>query len=277
MSVVRDRGGVGDATVVISPLPKYHRVKEALQERLAAGTWAPGALIPSEPELCREFGVSRITVRKAVGDLVHEGRLYTVQGKGTFVSKPKLQERFVQRAFGIYEDMERRGLRLTTVVLRQEVIPAPAEVADRLGLRPGERVHVLARLRSVQDEKILVSTTYIPEALCPGLVDEDLSTGSLYRLLRERYGLRIAYGERSLEAVAAEQWEARLLDLALASPLLRLDSVAYLANGRAFEYSQALHRGDRARIEVEFLPAPDDAAHDTPNPPSSRLARPERG
>ncbi len=240
------------------PVPKYHRVKEAVLARIADGTWPPGALLPAEPDLCQEFGVSRITVRKAIGDLVHDGKVETVQGKGTFVATPKLGEHFVQRAFGIYEDMERRGLRLTTEVLRQEVIPAPEEVSARLGLRPRQDAHILVRLRSVEGEKLLVSTTYIPEALCPGLVEDDLSTGSLFRLLRARYGLRIARGERSLEAVAAGQWEARQLDLALASPLLRLDSVAYLPDGRAFEYSQTLQRGDRARVDLEFLPAPDE-------------------
>jgi GntR family transcriptional regulator len=246
------------AVAPAAPLPKYHRVKEIILARLADGTWPPGSLLPAEPGLCREFGVSRITVRKAISDLVHEGKIQTVQGKGTFVAKPKVGERFVQRAFGIFDDMEQRGLRLTTEVLRQEVIRAPDEIAAALGLRLGERVHVIVRLRSVEGEKILISTTYIPEALCPGLAHEDLSTGSLFRLLRDRYGIKISRGERSLEAVAADQWSAYRLELALASPLLRLDSKAYLPDGRAFEYSRTLQRGDRARVDLEFVPALDD-------------------
>ena len=189
----------GEATAAAPPLPKYYRVKEAILQRIADGTWPPGTVIPSEPELCREFGVSRITVRKAVGDLVHEGKLRTVQGKGTYVATPKLQERFIQRAFGIYEDMQRRGIQLETVVLRQEVVPAPPEVAEKLHLRPGTPVHLLERLRSVQGEKLLLSTTFIPQELCPELVHDDLSSGSLYQLLRERYGLRIGRGERILK------------------------------------------------------------------------------
>lgn len=240
------------------PVPKYHRVKQALLSRIEDGVWEAGKPIQSEPELCQEFGVSRITVRKAVGDLVHEGKLRTVQGKGTFVATPKLPERFVQRDFGLFEDMARRGLVLRTQVIRQEVIPASDGVAERLGLTTPERVHIIVRVRSVQDEKILVSTTYIPETLCPQLRHDDLTTGSLYQVLTDRYGLTIGHGMRSVEAVAAGHWEARLLDVALASPLLRLDSVAYLPDGRAFEYSEALQRGDRARIEVEFLPAPDE-------------------
>lgn len=241
-----------------TPLPKYHIIKEVMLGQIADGQWAIGALIPSEPELCREFGVSRITVRRAIAELVQNGKLRAVQGKGTFVASPKLQEHFVQRAFGFFEDMQRHGFMLTTEVLRQEVIPAPVEVALQLGIPPREPVHVIVRVRSVAGEKILVSTTYIPEYLCPGLEHDDISTGSLYQHLQHRYQLNIAHGKRNLEAVAAGQWEARLLDIALGSPLLRLDSTAYLANGRAFEYSQALQRGDRARIEVEFLPASEE-------------------
>ncbi|MBA2469659.1 MAG: GntR family transcriptional regulator, partial [Chloroflexia bacterium] len=107
-------------------------VKAALLDRMTDGTWHPSAPIPSETELCRQFGVSRITVRKAIGDLVHEGRLRTVQGKGTFMTDPKVGERFVQRALGLYEEMYRRGLRVTTDVLRQEIVPAQPDVARRL-------------------------------------------------------------------------------------------------------------------------------------------------
>ena len=238
------------------PLPKYFRLKQVLLEQIATGGWVPGALIPSEVELCRQFDVSRTTVRKAVGDLANEGRLTVVQGKGTFVATPKVQEHFVQRAFGIYEDMERRGLTLSTRVLSQEVTEAPPEVGRRLGLRAGEPVHLIVRLRSVEQDAILVSTTYIPHALCPALAREDLEQRSLYRLLADQYGLQIARGERRLEAVAAGPWEARLLDIALGSPLLLLDSVAYLADGRPFEHSVALQRGDRTTVEVEFLASP---------------------
>jgi len=240
------------------PTPKYHRVKEVILARIVDGAWTPGMSIPTEPALCQEFGVSRNTVRKAVGDLVHEGKLETVQGKGTFVATPKIQERFVQRAFGLYEDMERRGLSLTTVVLRQGVIPAPPEVANGLGLQPQDRVHELVRLRAVEGETLLISTNHIPEALCPGLDRTDLSSGSLYGLLRSRYGLTLAHGRRRIEAVAADSEEARLLGVALASPLLRLSSVAYLPNGRPFEYSWAVQRGDRACIDVDFVPGADD-------------------
>lgn len=237
-----------------TPIPKYFRVKEALLANIASGAWPPGARIASEPELCREFGVSRTTVRKAVSDLVHDGRLSVVQGKGTFVAGAKLETRFVQRAFGIHEDMERRGIELSTELLRAELTEAPPDVASRLRLSTGERVWVIVRLRSIDEEPVLVSTTYLPEALSPELVEDDLRSGSLYRLLREQHGLSISHGERRLEAVAAGAEEARRLDVALGSPLLMLETVAYREDGRPFEYSVALQRGDRIAVELDFLP-----------------------
>jgi GntR family transcriptional regulator len=257
------------------PVPKYFRVKEALLSEISAGNWQPGALVPSEPELCQQFGVSRTTVRKAVSELSSEGRLTVVQGRGTFVAAPKLEERFVQRAFGLYEDLERRGITVTTRVLRQEIVDPPSEVARRLHLRKGEKAHFLVRLRFVQGEPIILSTTYIPELLCPGLAGEDLTQGSLYRLLKDHYGLVIHRGDRRLEAVAAGPQEARLLEIALASPLLLMDSVAYLANGQPFEQSVALQRGDRASAQVEFLAAADDPAPGPPRgvAPQSRATR----
>lgn len=248
----------------VAPIPKYHKVKEALLDRMADGAWHPRAPIPSETELCRQFGVSRITVRKAIGDLVHEGRLRTVQGKGTFLTDPKVGERFVQRALGLYEEMQRRGLRVTTSVLRQEIIPVPADAVRRLKLEREARVIVIERLRSVENKKLLLSTTYIPEVLCPTLIDDDFSTGSLYGLLRDSYGLRIARGEHSLEAVAAGEPESGLLEIASGSPVLLLDTVMYLASGIPLEYSRVLQRGDRARVELDFVPAADMPAQHLP-------------
>jgi DNA-binding GntR family transcriptional regulator len=260
-------------TVGAEPVPKYFRIKQAVLQRIATGVWAPGAMIPSEVELCREFGVSRTTARKAVSDLAYEGRLNVVQGKGTFVAIPKVEEHFIQRAFGIHEDMQRRGITLTTQVLRQEVEEASPEVARRLELRRGEPVHLIVRLRFVDEEPMLISTTYVPYSLCPDLTKEDLTECSLYALLRDRYGLAIARGERRLEAVAADGREARLLDIALGSPLLLLDSVAYAADGRPFEHSVALQRGDRTTVEVEFLATPDDlAVGQVPGPTTERTA-----
>ena len=238
-------------TKIIIMKLKYERVRQELLTRIESGHWHPGDSIPTEPELCAEFQVSRTTIRKAVGDLAQAGRLRVVQGKGTFVAASKLEERFVQSAFGIHEDLARRGIALSTRVLRQEVVPADSGLAARLRIGGGDPVQLVVRLRSVGGEPLLVSTTAIPAALAPDLERQRLARRSLYALLAERYGLRVAHGRRRLEAVAAGPQEAKLLDVALGSPLLLLESFAYLADGRPFEHSVTLQRATTRR-SVEF-------------------------
>ncbi|MBA2284058.1 MAG: GntR family transcriptional regulator [Ktedonobacteraceae bacterium] len=251
------------------PLPKYYQIKEIILRRINEGIWSPGAAIPSEPELCAEFGVSRITIRRAISDLTYDGKVYTIQGKGTFVARPKVEESFVQSAFGIYEDFRRRGLTLTTTVLQQKVIPVPEVAQDRLKLHPHDRVHMIMRLRSVLEEKLLVSTTYIPFDLCPGLEHDDLSQSSLYELLESRYGLHVGRGERLVEATAARPGDALVLAIAVGSPLLLLDTLAYLPDGRPLEWSTILHRGDRMRMRLTFVPASEEAAVSADGRPSN--------
>jgi GntR family transcriptional regulator len=126
-------------------------------------------------------------------------------------------------------------------------------VAAHLGLEPGTSVIVIERLRFVQGEPIVLVTTYLPYALCPKVLDEDLSRQSLYALLEQEYGLVIARGRRTLEAVPANEYEAPLLQVEKGAPLVLLDSVSYLDDGTPIEYYHALHRGDRSRFEVELI------------------------
>src|SRR5260221_1400776 len=105
-----------------SSTPRYSQLKEIIREQYAS--WEPGQITPSELELCQMYSVSRTTVRKALDHLAQEGLLYRIQGKGTFISQPKLRERFVHKASGIYEDMASRNVTIRTQILEQTVIPS---------------------------------------------------------------------------------------------------------------------------------------------------------
>jgi GntR family transcriptional regulator len=236
-----------------SPLPLYVQVKQALRAGFAAGRWKPGDLLPGEHELCRIFEVSRIVVRQALQDLAVEGLVVKERGKGTFVARPKISGGLVQELTGFYSDMIARGYRPVTRVLRQEVVAADAPVAEALGLEAGARVVQLDRLRFVEDQPIVLVTTYLPHELCAAVLGEDLSGQSLYAVLEEKCGLVIETGRRTLEAVAAGKEEARLLGVELGAPLMKLDSVSLLADGTPVEYYRALHRGDRSRFEVKLI------------------------
>lgn len=117
-----------------SPVRYYYQLEEFLKGQIENGTWEPGQKIPSGAELCEAFDVSRTVVRQALNELVHEGVLYRRRGKGTFVAEPKIRESLVQHLTGFYEDMVALGLKPSTRVLEQKVIPAPPKIADALGL-----------------------------------------------------------------------------------------------------------------------------------------------
>lgn len=236
-----------------SPLPYYVQVKEALRGHIENHHWQPGDQLPGEPELCRMFDVSRTVIRQALKEMEYEGLIVREKGKGTFIAEPKIAESLAQKLTGFYQDMVERGYTPITQVLKQEVAPASPKVATHLSLEPGTQVIKIERLRFVQGEPIVLVTTYLPYALCPEILDEDLSRQSLYILLEQVYGLVIARGRRTLEAVPANEYEAPLLQVEKGAPLVLLNSVSYLDDGTPIEYYHALHRGDRSRFEVELI------------------------
>lgn len=235
-----------------TPIPLYYQLQQLLLEQIRQGVYKEGETIPSELELCRRYGLSRTTVRQAVGELVHQGVLSRVKGKGVFVAKPKLTERFVQEPIGFYEEMRLKDIPVKTEVLEQGTVLPPAEVAEILGLAPEEEVVLIKRRRAVKDnEWILIVTSYLPSRLFPGLEREDVSQGSLYELLSQKYNLYPYRSVRTIEAVAATRQDAELLQVKVGTPLLLLRSTAYLQDGTAFEHFVAKHRGDKTRFEIE--------------------------
>jgi len=236
-----------------SHVPYFAQVIEVIRERVADGTWPPGTQIPGEPELCKLFAVSRTVIRQALAELDHEGLIVRKKGKGTFIAEPKIGESLVQRLTGFYEDMVTRGHTPVTQVLQQQVTPANSKIAAQLGLKPGTLIIEIERLRFIANEPIVLVTTYLPHALCPDAATTDFSGQSLYQFLEARYGLVIARGRRTLEAVAANESEARWLGVAVGQPLILLDSVSYLEDGTPLEYYHARHRGDRSKFEVELI------------------------
>ncbi len=236
-----------------SALPLHVQLKQALEKQILRGRWKPGDLVPGEPELCRLFAVSRTTVRQALAALAYQGLVVRERGRGTFVAPPKLTESAVERLSGFYEDMADLGHPPVSQVLRQKAAPAGGQVAALLEIRPGTRVVEIERLRFVQDEPVVLTTTFLPHELCPGLEDADLTHRSLYEYLETECGLTLERGRRTIEAVAADSRQARLLRTPKGSPLILIQSVSHLANGRPIEYYLALHRGDRSRFEVELV------------------------
>lgn len=241
-----------------SPVPYYHQLKELLRDEIDSGRWPAGMRIPSEPELCRTLDVSRTVVRQALGALEHERLLRRKKGLGTFVAEPKVRGRLVQRLTGFHDDMVAQGRVPRTRVLEQGIVAAERTVAEALAVPLGTPVVSIERIRSVEDEPMVFVATSLPADLVPGLETIDLTDASLYQTLAARYDLHIAHGHRTLEALGASRDEAKLLGVEPGEPLLFLRSVTYVAGGRAIEYYEALHRGDRTVLEVDLVRDRDD-------------------
>lgn len=236
-----------------SNIPYYVQLIALIKSMIQGRIWKPGVKIPGELELCNTYGVSRTVVRQALRELELEGLLTARKGKGTFVTEPKINESLAQKLTGFYEDMVERGLNPVTEVLHHRVVACPENVAERLQLAPGAQVVDIQRMRSVGDSPIQLVTSFIPYSLCPMLAAVDLTNRSLYQFLESECGLFIVRGRRFIEAVAADEMEARLLQVERGSPLVMLDSISYLEDGTPVEYYHAVHRGDRSRFEVELV------------------------
>ncbi|UKY54171.1 GntR family transcriptional regulator [Streptomyces inhibens] len=244
-----------------SLLPFYHQLKQILLGEIERRKLQPGDRLPGDHELCRTYEVSRTVVRQALNELESEGVIERIKGRGTFISSPKTAEGLVQSLTGLYEDVAARGGELRSDVRRLEVVPADAQVAAELQREPGHPVIVIERLRFVNEEPWVLTTTHVPQEVAPGLLDEDLTRQSLYALLEDKYGVQLVKGRRSVEAATASAELARSLGVGQGAPVLVLRNVSFGADGRPVESFVAFHRGDRSRFEVELARRGEGPAH----------------
>jgi GntR family transcriptional regulator len=234
-----------------SPTPIYYQLKEQLALLIRNGTFPIGSQLPTELLISEQLGISRGTVRQAINALVAEGRLNRVQGRGTFVSEPATALHLAQRFTSFAEDMREKNIPFSSQVLSGKVIPAEGRLLTKLRLNYGDNAIYLERLGGVNLEPFVLAFTYLPAALCPGLLDKDLTDRPLYEILEGDYGLRLARATRTVEASLADEYEAKLLQVPQGSPIHFMHSLAYLDDGRPIEYGRLRFRGDRSRITFE--------------------------
>jgi GntR family transcriptional regulator len=235
-----------------SSIPLYVQLRDALQAQIEQGSWSPGDQLPGDQELCEIYGVSRTVVRQALQELSFQGTINRHRGRGTFVAEPKISSTsLVHSLMGFHEDMVVRGLEMRDEILEKVMLPVNPKIAHYLDLEALAPIVKLERLRFVEGEPIVHVTSYLPYDLCPTIMTADLTEKSLYAYLDEECDLRVTRGRRRIEAVAVNEPEARLLQVETGAPVLRMESVSYLQDGRPIEYFDALFRGDRSRFELE--------------------------
>lgn len=237
--------GVIDAR---SPVPKYYQLREILLD-LIERELAVDAPVPSERELAARYGLSRMTARQAIEHLVSEGKLYRVQGRGTFVARPKIDMPLRLTSFS--EDMRARGMEPGARDLGRRRIPAPAAVARELGVEVDAALIVVERLRTADGVPMALERSHLPAKLVPGLLDRPLADRSLYQLLAAEYGLVLDRGDQVIEAGIADSGDAELLALAPGSAVLRLQRRSW-AGPVAVEYVVSTYRADRYQLRASL-------------------------
>jgi GntR family transcriptional regulator len=209
-----------------------------------------GESIPSERQLCVDLGVSRLTVRAALDDLVREGHLVRRRGAGTFVSEPKIAQELTMSSFT--EDMRSRGMRPDSRTLELRVVAAGARLGRFLHVSPSEPVVLAKRLRLADGETMAIETLHVPQALVPGLAAKDLEGRSFYDLLRERYGIQIVGGVQTIEPTVTNEDESAALGVPLHSPAFLFERVSRAESDEIVEFVNSIYRGDRYRIITEL-------------------------
>ncbi|TDO89866.1 GntR family transcriptional regulator [Enemella evansiae] len=234
---------------IVPPTTKRSQVRELL-EQIIAGRLRPGDAIASERELVRQLGVSRVTVRQAISDLVEAGRLERVHGKGTYVTGPRINTRLHLTSFS--REMRARGLEPRTEVLSADEVAEPDElVREQLQLPAGQPVIRVERLRLADDTPMAHEIGFYPAHCFPGLLTREL--GSLYDVFAADYDIRVTSGVQSIRAEAADQTQATVLGIARRAPLLVQERVTW-AGTQVIEFATSSYRGDRYRIHMSVTP-----------------------
>jgi len=233
-----------------NPIPLHYQIKEILQEMIENEVLKPGQLIPTERELCVIQGVSRMTVNKAIMSLVNEGLVYREQGKGTFVSKEKVN-REISLLKGFTEQMEENGVISNTKILSFKVIDATKQCKLELEMPEDEtKIIEIKRLRCSDEQPVVIETAWLPYYLYDGMNRDMIEDKPLYGIFREKYGYYPYKAKQTIEPTMLNEYESKLLNQENCALALIFRQTTYLEDATPIEYTKAIYRGDKYKYQI---------------------------
>ena len=232
--------------------PLYSRVETVLASEIAAGDLRVGDQLPTEDRLVARFGVSRITIRRAMQNLVSRGLVEIRRGKGTFVAAPKITQELTELS-GFVEDMHALGHKPTARVIGKEIVTADATVASQLALTKGERVVRIRRLRLADGIPLSFDETYLPLEIGKKIITDNLRVEPIFSLLERKYDVPLIEADYKLDAVAAETEIAAALRVKPRSPIFRIERTSYSTGGRPVDYERLHYRGDLVQFVTRLV------------------------
>lgn len=233
------------------PTPAYLQLSELVRGAIEAGDLPVGAALPSERELAASLGLARMTVRRAVEALVEEGLLVRRHGSGTYVRRPSVEQTF-DRVLGFSDEARKLGFEAGTDLLEAGRRRAGADVATRLRIAPDASVLMLRRLRTADREPLAIQTAYLAPPYAGLSLDLLRHNESLYRTLREQFGIAPHHARQTVSARLPDGREQHRLGLEPGVPVLALERVTFDARERPFEVVRSAYRGDRYRLALEL-------------------------
>jgi len=250
--VIRHDEGEGIHMLPLEHVPRYIQIREEIRKKVLAGEYRPGERIPSEPQLAREFNVSRGTVEKAIRGLVDEGLLVREQGRGTFVARPRLESALF-RLSSFSEEAKRRGFTPSTRLIRAQVVPADPTVAQILALPPGTPLIEIVRVHYADGSPLVYEIRQLAYELCPSLLEEDLEHSSLHELLLYKYHIPLVKARFTIHAVTLQGEAARLLGVKEGSPGFAVERITFRTGVQPAVRMYQLWRGDTFYFTEEVV------------------------
>jgi GntR family transcriptional regulator len=231
------------------PIPIYFQLMEILQDYI--NDHDNNFPIPTDRDLCEIYGISRPTVRQAINELSQEGLVTRYKGKGSFINKKKIMQDFLLNIISFNDEMHSKGLTPETKVLNFCPRKASPQVVQKLQARSDDEFYFLSRIRSIDNEPMVLVNTYLPAELLHGLLERDMAKESLYHIIEDDFGYHIVKTLRSLEIRKAGKYEASLLKIRDGEAVHYTETVAFIEDGRPIEFSTAYYNGERNKFTIE--------------------------
>ncbi len=234
------------------PIPYYYQLENIIKDKIEAGELEKGMMFPSEKELCKIFNISRVTLRKAITNLVSKGILKKKPGQGTVVVMNPRHGRLLDQSFSFYGFLKGKNLDVITKVLEFNKITPTKNIINILQLQNDEKIFKIKRLRIVKNEPLYYVDSYFPVRYYPNLTAEDLINNSFYKFMLNQIGIDIYGMKRRLYPKAANAVDAKILNIDIGKPVQIFENLNYTKDKRHVEYSKNVIRAGEAIFEIEI-------------------------
>jgi len=230
------------------PLLIYQQIIDWMRQQISSGIWPEHFRLPSEIDLADELSVSRGTVRKAISQMIDEGILVSIHGKGTFVASSTLEQPLAEQLVAFSEALIERNIPFTTRVLRQELVIPEQRIASLLAATPKTNVFWLERVRSIRQNPIAYFINIVNPKHCQGIESVDFTKYRLFDTLETHFKLELGWGQRTFQAQTANEHVADVLNTTFCDPVMYMEQLLYLREGQPIEYSMVWYRGASFRV-----------------------------